>query len=395
MKNLIIGTDYECWMIIKDGPRKVADKADGTEKKESEYTSVDLKTLEKNAKAMSLLQQGIADNEEAKDLSTLSMEQLIGSLMTHEMLVDSKEESTTKSHGLALKGEENDEDLDEIGLMAKRFERSLGTQFKGKSWKNKGNTKKTSSSTGCSKCGEAGHMIKDCPAWKNDKGGQKEKRMTKRVMLAAWGDYDSGGESEEDEALVCVTALIGDIEQRQTSSGRKGDICLMAGSSSSNEEQNVEGNAAYKANKRKLREIIGQKGMTYAGGVLKMKVEAKGDAAGAGTSTESVQATHALVKQLSEQNQMMQNMMNTVTELCSALQESYKRVEVRLDRAGIQSRKDSEEKEDSSAATGNGDDELVSEEKEEEEAEEDEEAASEDLEEDEEGDETEPDSGAD
>ncbi|XP_057247467.1 uncharacterized protein LOC130589866 [Beta vulgaris subsp. vulgaris] len=74
--------------------------------------------------------------------------------------------------------------------------------------------------------------------------------------------------------------------------------------------------------------------------------------------------------------------------------ESYKRVEVCLDRAGIQSRKDSEEKEDSSVAIGDGDDELVSEEREEEEAEEDEEAASEDLEEDEEEDETEHDSGA-
>ena len=57
MQNFIIDTDYECWMIIKDGPRKVADKADGTKKKESEYSTTKLKTLEKNAKSMSLLQQ--------------------------------------------------------------------------------------------------------------------------------------------------------------------------------------------------------------------------------------------------------------------------------------------------------------------------------------------------
>ena len=66
--------------------------------------------------------------QEAKDLSTLSIEQLIGSLMTPELLVDSKEKSTTKNRGLALKGEETEEDLDEIGLMAKRFERSLSSQ---------------------------------------------------------------------------------------------------------------------------------------------------------------------------------------------------------------------------------------------------------------------------
>ena len=49
--------------------------------------------------------------------------------------------------------------------------------------------------------------------------------------------------------------------------------------------------------------------MSYTGGVLKMKSEAKGAAVGEGTSTESVQATYALVKQLSDQNQMMQNML--------------------------------------------------------------------------------------
>ena len=63
MKNLIIETDYECWMIIKNGPVEIEATADGTPKKESEYTSLDYKKLEKNAKAMSLVQQGIAENE--------------------------------------------------------------------------------------------------------------------------------------------------------------------------------------------------------------------------------------------------------------------------------------------------------------------------------------------
>ncbi|XP_057250052.1 uncharacterized protein LOC130591141 [Beta vulgaris subsp. vulgaris] len=88
------------------------------------------------------------------------------------------------------------------------------------------------------------------------------------------------------------------------------------------------------------------------GGVLKMKSAAKGAAIGEGTSTESVQATYALVKQLSDQNQMMQNMLNSATQLCTDLQESYKRVEIHLDKAGIQGREDSEEKDESSHAAG-------------------------------------------
>ncbi|XP_057246717.1 uncharacterized protein LOC130589467 [Beta vulgaris subsp. vulgaris] len=125
---------------------------------------------------------------------------------------------------------------------------------------------------------------------------------------------------------------------------------------------------------------------------------AKGDAIGEGTSTESVQATYALVKQLSDQNQMMQNMLNSVTQLCTALQESYKRVEVRLDKAGIQGREDSEEKDESSHAAGDEDDEEEEQKRREEQEEEEEEAheedASENLEE-EEDDGTENDSGAD
>ncbi|XP_057252230.1 uncharacterized protein LOC130592092 [Beta vulgaris subsp. vulgaris] len=76
MRNLIIGTDYECWMIIRNGPRKVAKNSDGTEKKETEYTTTDLKTFEKNAKAMSLLQQGIADNEVSRILACYTAKEI-------------------------------------------------------------------------------------------------------------------------------------------------------------------------------------------------------------------------------------------------------------------------------------------------------------------------------
>ncbi|XP_057249978.1 uncharacterized protein LOC130591084 [Beta vulgaris subsp. vulgaris] len=117
-------------------------------------------------------------------------------------------------------------------------------------------------------------------------------------------------------------------------------------------------------------QIIGQKDMSYTDGVLKMNGEAKGDAVGARTSTESIQATYALVKQLSDQNQMMQNMLNSVTQLCTVLHESNRRVEVRLDKAGIQGREDSEAKEESSNAASDEDDDELEDEVEESEKEE-------------------------
>lgn len=54
--------------------------------------------------------------QEANDLSVLSLEQLIGPLMTHEMLVDSKEESTARTRSIVMKVEESDEEDEKASL---------------------------------------------------------------------------------------------------------------------------------------------------------------------------------------------------------------------------------------------------------------------------------------
>uniref|UniRef100_A0A803MU64 UBN2 domain-containing protein n=1 Tax=Chenopodium quinoa TaxID=63459 RepID=A0A803MU64_CHEQI len=222
-----MGIDYECWLVVKNGPNiitKTDDKGNKVLKKDSELDTADYKLLEKNAKAMSISQQAIGETEtnrifgcssakeiwdtlelafegtsevkrskidlimskyelfamnknekindcfrrfmtivndlrslgksfsdedlvrkflrsltdawtakvtavyEAKDLSTLSLEQLIGSLMTHEMLIESKSEKELV-RGVALKGTVEEEE-DEISMIAKRFERSLRDQKK-------------------------------------------------------------------------------------------------------------------------------------------------------------------------------------------------------------------------------------------------------------------------
>lgn len=64
-------------------------------------------------------------------MSVLSLEQLIGSLMTHEMLVDSKEETSAGTKSIELKLEESDKE-NEVSLIAKRFEKYLRSQSKEK-----------------------------------------------------------------------------------------------------------------------------------------------------------------------------------------------------------------------------------------------------------------------
>lgn len=133
--------------------------------------------------------------------------------MTHKMLVDSKSGTTTKDRELVLKADELDEEDDEISLIARRFEKYVRSKFKGKTMKGKNNsgTSRTSSSTGCFKCGEVEHRIKECQQWKSSKGNsgnEGEKKVFKKAMLAAvWGNTDSDEEDEDEEANLCQTAI--------------------------------------------------------------------------------------------------------------------------------------------------------------------------------------------
>lgn len=66
MKNYIIGTEYDCLKILKDGPLSTEitnDKGNKSTKKENDYSLTDFRIMEENAKAMSLLQQGITNYE--------------------------------------------------------------------------------------------------------------------------------------------------------------------------------------------------------------------------------------------------------------------------------------------------------------------------------------------
>uniref|UniRef100_A0A803NBN4 Uncharacterized protein n=1 Tax=Chenopodium quinoa TaxID=63459 RepID=A0A803NBN4_CHEQI len=62
IQNVIMGIDYECWLVVKNGPNiilKTDVEGNQVPKKDSELVIADYKLLEKNAKAMSILQQAI------------------------------------------------------------------------------------------------------------------------------------------------------------------------------------------------------------------------------------------------------------------------------------------------------------------------------------------------
>src|SRR3954470_10606849 len=131
--------------------------------------------------------------EEANDLSTLSVENLIGNLMAYEvnLQVRRKEESRKKS--IAFKAiEEHDEsnEDDDFNLITRAFRNFLKNG-------NFRNSKEKSEPT-CYKCKKPGHIKPNCPL---NKSNDKKARF-KKAFEACWEDDTSS----EDEANMCFTA---------------------------------------------------------------------------------------------------------------------------------------------------------------------------------------------
>jgi len=192
--------------------------------------------------------------EQAKDLTTLSFQDLIGSLMAHELSLNRSRPTKSKNKGIALKtvlAEEEEERFDEdMGLFVRRFNKSFNMNpSKPQFNKNVKKFRPKSENRGCFKCGGSDHMIKDCPTWKNIKSAEKREKTKqdyKQAMLAScgWGDIeismDSDTEEEEEEPELKANVCLTSHETRR--SKIKKASCFMANpvesESDSDEEEN-------------------------------------------------------------------------------------------------------------------------------------------------------------
>ena len=143
--------------------------------------------------------------QEAKDLTKLPLEELIGSLMTHEVIMkEHLEDESKKKKSIALKTislevdpeDEDGLDEDDIAYFSRKyknfikrkkyFKKHLSTQKESKGEKSK------KDEVICYECKRSGHIRTDCPLLKSSK------KSKKKAMKATWDD-SSESESEVEE----------------------------------------------------------------------------------------------------------------------------------------------------------------------------------------------------
>ncbi|GAV79808.1 LOW QUALITY PROTEIN: zf-CCHC domain-containing protein/UBN2 domain-containing protein, partial [Cephalotus follicularis] len=153
--------------------------------------------------------------EEAKDLSTLPLEQLLGSLMTHETTMKNHENvEVKKKKSIAFKASKEESESDEDGdvaLITSQFKRFLKNQKGEKAFKKNFPQDEESSKREeptCYECKNPGHFKNECPNLKKKEQFKKNEFKKKKAMVATWSDSDpSSSEEENDEEVAHIAYM--------------------------------------------------------------------------------------------------------------------------------------------------------------------------------------------
>lgn len=159
---------------------------------------------------------------EAKDLTKLPLEELIGSLMTHEITMEKQDQEERPKKNLAFKtvhqvedkdngdDEDSDDDLvEDVALITREFRnflRKKNDKRKFSNYRKEGNKGESSKETPrCYKCNKVGHIKTDCPLLQM----KKKNRFQKKVLKATWSDDSDSSSNDEEEhvANMCFMAI--------------------------------------------------------------------------------------------------------------------------------------------------------------------------------------------
>jgi len=201
--------------------------------------------------------------EEAKDLNTLSVEDLVRSLKVHEIglnehepakkvksmalpskgksskdfkVIDSKEESTD--------GDSNEDPTEKMVMLSNKFKYLARKNRKFLSKRGGYKSSKKEDQKGCFNCKKLGHFIVKCLDLQKEKSKDKSKKSSfnsrkfrmqiKKSLMATWEELDSESGSEKDEAedeanvVVGLVATLTSEAEPDSDSGDENEICLRA-----------------------------------------------------------------------------------------------------------------------------------------------------------------------
>ncbi|MQL76440.1 hypothetical protein Taro_008828 [Colocasia esculenta] len=187
--------------------------------------------------------------EDSKNLSTMKVDELIGSLMTYELNVKRKETEENPRKSIASKasnkvssdskksaqqeGSESetstDNENDEMAMLTRQFKMFLKFKRRGsgnskpfQKGTNRFDTSNKKSDVVCYECKKQGHMRGECPELKKKLKRDKFIFKKAKAMLATWSDEDDDEKSQAtsgDDEIHYLMARSDDSSEEETQLG--------------------------------------------------------------------------------------------------------------------------------------------------------------------------------
>ncbi|KAH9686494.1 hypothetical protein KPL70_014367 [Citrus sinensis] len=143
--------------------------------------------------------------EEAKDLNTLPLDNLIGSLISYEEDLAAEKEHEEKKKSIALKASKHESDGEsepddkELAMLARRFRKFFKKTGERNIFRNFKNHRKKKEAITCYEWKKPGHIRSECPLIN---------KLKKKVMVATWDDSEEESSDEEASQEVSNLALM-------------------------------------------------------------------------------------------------------------------------------------------------------------------------------------------
>ncbi|KAH9671627.1 Integrase catalytic domain-containing protein [Citrus sinensis] len=143
--------------------------------------------------------------EEANDLNTLPLDDLIGSLISFEEDLVTEKGREEKKKSIALKASkyesdgESEPDDEELAMLARRFRKFFKKTGERRNFRNFKNQREKKEVITCYECKKPSHIRSECPLIN---------KLKKKAMVAIWDDSNEDSSDEEESQEVSNLALM-------------------------------------------------------------------------------------------------------------------------------------------------------------------------------------------